>query len=137
MLLGFKQRFAGFVEEGSKTHTIRARRKVRPRVGEVCHCYYALRTKLCRLLGRWTCVKVQEIQITRLGAVRVEEELLDISELNALAWADGFRSRGRDRAWEEMFEYWTTADGRTAKPPELPFLGDIIHWQYKKGTNVR
>lgn len=34
MLLGFKKRFAPMVEDGSKTHTIRAKRKIRPRVGK-------------------------------------------------------------------------------------------------------
>ena len=58
MLLGFKRRFAPFVEEGSKTHTIRAKRKIAPKVGETCHCYVDPRQKTMRLLGRWTCVKV-------------------------------------------------------------------------------
>ncbi len=39
MLLGFQSRFEQFVAEGSKTHTIRAYRKRRPKVGEACHCY--------------------------------------------------------------------------------------------------
>ncbi len=63
--------------------------------------------------------------------------LLHTTERNALAWADGFRSRGQSGAWEEMWEYWTKPEGRTTDPPKLPFLGDIIHWKYKKGTNVR
>jgi hypothetical protein len=64
MLLGFKRRFAPFVEEGSKTHTIRAKRKIRPKVGEVCHCYVDPRQKSMRLLGRFPCVKVETIDIS-------------------------------------------------------------------------
>lgn len=38
MLLGFKKQFAAYVEEGSKTHTIRAPRAIRPKPGaEQCH----------------------------------------------------------------------------------------------------
>jgi hypothetical protein len=63
VLLGFKERFAPFVEEGSKTHTIRAKRKIRPRVGEICHCYANPRQKSMRLLGRFECIRVEDLRI--------------------------------------------------------------------------
>ena len=134
MLLGFKRRFAPFVEDGSKTHTIRALRKpskfgyaVRsPRVGEMCHCYVDPRQKTMRLLGRWPCVKIERITIasntpySRYG-IWINGNVLTEDERNLLAWRDGFRTCGhQEHAFEEMMEFW---EGR------LPFTGDIIHWK--------
>src|SRR5690348_14703111 len=98
MLLGFKARFAPFVEDGTKTHTIRATRKNPPRAGEICHCYTGLRQKGARLLGRWPCVKVEEILLEWLAIERgmtiiisIDGVELDQAEANALAYRDGFR----------------------------------------------
>jgi hypothetical protein len=121
MLLGFKRRFAPFVEDGSKTHTIRAIRKVAPKVGEMCHCYVDPRQKTMRLLGRWPCVKVEDIQITPHHQVYIDGQFLEKDECDALAWRDGFRSRGPDGAFAEMMEFWK---GR------LPFRGCVIHWKH-------
>jgi hypothetical protein len=129
MLLGFKRRFAPMVEDGSKTHTIRGERKITPRVGETCHCYVDPRQKTMRLLGRWQCVKVEEIAIEerhgRDTAVWIDGIALSHDERNALAWRDGFRGRGKTGAFEEMMEFWK---GR------LPFAGHVIHWQYKSAS---
>ncbi len=133
MLLGFKARFAPFIEDGSKTHTIRATRKVAPRVGEVCHCYTGLRQKGARLLGRWPCVKVQDIIIEWLAVefgmsilITIDGVELDDAEANALAFADGFRSRGVRDALGEMQSYWHRLHGADA----FPFHGQIIHWRH-------
>lgn len=128
MLLGFKRRFAPFVEDGSKTHTIRDRRKTRPKVGETCHCYVDPRQKTMRLLGRFRCVKVDEVTIAfepilETIVVRINGERLSLDECNGLGWRDGFRGRGLEGAFAEMLEFW---DGR------LPFEGDMIHWEYKR-----
>jgi len=127
MLLGFKRRFAPYVLDGSKTHTIRAIRKITPKVGEMCHCYVDPRQKTMKLLGRWPCVKVETIAF-RVAAGRnwpvlvwVGKEQLSCDECNALAWRDGFRDRGHNHALEEMLEFWK---GR------LPFDGYLIHWRY-------
>jgi hypothetical protein len=129
MLLGFKRRFAEFVEEGSKTHTIRAIRKRPPRVGEMCHCYVDPRQKTMRLLGRWRCVKVERIEIDACQEyhwtdveVTIDGVQLSRDECNSLAWRDGFRGRGRDQAFSEMVDFW---NGR------LPFVGNVIHWKYE------
>lgn len=136
MLLGFKRRFAPFVEDGSKTHTIRATRKNPPRVGDTCHCYVDPRQKSMRLLGRWKCVKVERIEIferessTNGVAVFVDGVGLDHDEKNALAWRDGFRSRGPNRAFQEMTEFWSAVHGKIGYP--LAFKGYIIHWRYEE-----
>ncbi len=152
MLLGFKPRFVPFVLDGSKTHTIRSERKYPPKVGEVCHCYTGLRQrgpiiqklasgevvrqKMARLLGRWPCVKVEEIQIRefRLNAhfgfqLFIEGLWLDVDERNAFAWRDGFRTRGRKHAFAEMCDYWITLHRNHGT---IDFAGQVIHWQYRK-----
>lgn len=121
MLLGFKRMFAPYVEEGSKTHTIRGERKRPPKVGETCHCYVDPRQKTMRLLGRWSCVKVEQIVITEGHNVFVDGQCFTHDERQALAWRDGFRQAGRDRAFELMMDFW---EGR------LPFRGTIIHWKW-------
>lgn len=128
MLLNFMPRFVPFILEGSKTHTIRATRAIRPKVGETCHCYTGLRRKGARLLGRWPCVKVEPIEIEMLPAVfldqagpvvRINGEALTGDECEALARRDGFSS------FTEMMKFW---DGR------LPFRGHVIHWRRHADT---
>lgn len=141
MLLGFQTRFVPMILAHTKRHTIRAKRKIAPRVGEICHCYTGLRQrgpiiqkfasgqvvrqKMTRLLGRWPCVNVQEIQIKGsfhayagfIGGVLIERQVLSQDECEALARSDGFET------FTEMMEFWR---GR------LPFRGDIIHWDPTK-----
>lgn len=133
MLLGFKARFAPFVEEGSKTHTIRAKRKVRPRVGETCHCYTGLRQKGARCLGRFQCVAVQRFMICRISidptieglAIYIDGAVLSNDERESFFWQDGFRLPGRSST-QQAFDFWAGVI--------LPFDGDIIHWKYLPGT---
>ncbi len=126
MLLGFKKQFVPFIESGTKTHTIRAKRKIAPKVGELCHCYTGLRQKGARLLGRWPCVRVEEIEIAGgwealsgefFGDVKINGDSLFEDERQQLAKRDGFES------FAVMMEFWR---GR------LPFLGDIIHWEFNR-----
>ena len=130
MLLGFKARFVPMVEDGSKTHTIRAKRKIRPRVGETCHCYTGLRRKGARLLGRWECVRVEDILVYERGdatmGVVIEGVELTPDEKNELAWRDGFRSNGKRRAFAEMAAYWLKLHAQKEGP--FVFEGVVIHW---------
>lgn len=137
MLLGFKRRFADFVEEGSKTHTIRKARVVAPRAGEICHCYVDPRQKTMRLLGRFPCVRVQEIEINWLAVKRrmsliITIEGVDLSpdEANLLAYRDGFRTYGHEAgiALGEMQDYWHTLHGANA----FPFVGHLINWEFRR-----
>lgn len=133
MLLGFKKRFIPFVEEGSKTHTIRAKLKRGSRqAGEICHCYTGLRQKGARLLGRWKCLKVEPILIfegrDHAVSVIIGDVELSADEKNALAWRDGFRGRGKEQAFSEMVDYWASLHPQAGP---LEFQGDLIHWQYE------
>lgn len=133
MLLGFKRRFAPYVEEGSKTHTIRAKRINLPKVGETCHCYVDPRQKTMRLLGRWPCSKVEPILIYvrgdgTLGIWLNGDVELSYSEQSALAWRDGFRSAGRRGALAEFTRFWI----QVHKLDQLSrgFEGHLIHWRW-------
>jgi hypothetical protein len=119
MLLGFKRRFAPMIQRGEKTHTIRGYRKIPPRIGEICHCYVDPRRKTMRLLGRWPCVKLQQISISEDAQIRIDGLPIEGDEKELLARRDGFSS------FEEMLRFW---EGR------LPFKGQIIHWQFSRST---
>lgn len=132
-LYNFQKRFVSFIEAGTKRHTIRAARKTTERPGNTVHLYTGLRQKGARLLGRFTCTKVEDIVIragrNRCGAcgvfhapgcapgeieVLIEGAALDRDEKELLARRDGFSH------FAEMMEFWT---GR------LPFHGQVIHWK--------
>jgi hypothetical protein len=130
----FQLQFCEPVETGRKTHTIRGKRKHRPKPGQTFYGYYAMRTKQCRKLVQSPITRVQDIVIEDSGRrfqqvmpiVRdmrvfgiyprmiVDGEVLADDEMDCLAVRDGFRS-----LWD-MMAFW---DGR------LPFNGDIIHWR--------
>lgn len=124
----FKKQFVPFVESGEKTHTIRAKRKNRPRPGQAFYAYYGMRTKQCRKLLQSTITRVQDIRISDhemvggdftalrgLPLVTVDGIELDRSELEQLAKRDGFRDAAH------FWNFWSDGD--------LPFRGDIIHWK--------
>ena len=122
-LLNYKQQFRPHIESGRKKHTIRAKRKRPIKKGETLHNYTGLRTKKASLINRVVCSDVEDITIQQGPNKRflpndfrvfVGENLLDKSECEALAYADGFDS------FADMMKFW---DGR------LPFNGDLIHWK--------
>jgi hypothetical protein len=133
MLLGFKRQFAPMVLDGSKTHTIRARRKIPARVGETCHCYVDPRQKSMQLLGRWECVRIEPIFIVPFPMPEGAAWHLDIwiagSELTPdeaveFAWRDGFRPVRRCDALISMGHWWAALKRIDA------FQGHLIHWKY-------
>lgn len=143
MLLNFQKQFVRFIEAGTKTHTIRATRKYPAKVGETLHLYTGLRArgkviqklasgevvreKAARLIGRYPCVKVEEIEIGEVrhgrsvGDVWISGAALQPDECEALARRDGFES------FVDMMKFW---DGR------LPFSGQIIHWKKEDKQHV-
>lgn len=129
MILGFKDRFVPFVEDGSKTHTIRAGE--RWRVGMRADLFARPRQKGMRLLFRAPVVRVQPIHIERLppfGPLRVTVEGVDLSpdELNSFFWRDGFRDEGFPAPAGQAALFWSEQlrDG--------PFVGQLIHWDYSR-----
>jgi len=142
MLLGMRRRFEPFVLDGSKTHTIRNKRKAprrRPEPGDLCNVYGDSRQKTMHLLGRWPCTRVEDIRIeAHFGPWRIplsvdiwiDGEQLSMSEVNRLCWVDGFRASDEENAWFDFAEYW----GKSSRIPKtagcLGFTGDLIHWDY-------
>jgi hypothetical protein len=114
-LYNFKERFAPFILDGRKRHTIRATRKVPDKVGNIAHCYTGLRTKSVRFLGKWPIVRIEPIEILPESKVIVDGQELSLDEREKLARLDGFQD------FTEMRAFW---NGR------LPFKGHIIHWQF-------
>ena len=141
MLLGFKRQFEPYVLDGSKTHTVRARRKIRPRVGQRCDCYGDVRQKTMHLLGRWPCVRVESIKIANASTIDllqgdcplrvwIEGSELSAREVELFFIRDGFRNHpDPDLHWAPVclaaaFWFDRLVDG--------PWEGDLIHWDYSK-----
>lgn len=102
----------------------------------ICDCYGDSRQKTMHLLGRFPCVKVEEITITLRDHRRIEICIagvqLTTDEARAFAWRDGFRPPGSSEydpkdALGEMMEFWIHEHGVDSKP----FIGDLIFWNPK------
>lgn len=151
MNLGFQAQFVPFVEDGSKTHTIRADK--RWKVGMRADLYAESRrrkvfdaegrqTAGMRLLFRAVVTKVEEIEIwySRGPQVAIDGIALFDSERDLLAWRDGFRHRTLAKptdtfsvvspatvgCFDLMMDFWAKTHNLAAKP----FHGQIIHWDY-------
>lgn len=145
MILGFKEQFVPFVEDGSKTHTIRAGE--RWKVGMRADLYARPRQKDMRLIFRDLVTKTDPIRIEHSGRVGFQlvkntsifiagNELKDF-ELDLFAWADGFREDcdinepyGVVGAFEQMVAFWESEHkfGRKVHC----FHGQVMHWDYEE-----
>jgi len=127
----FQKQFVEPVETGRKKHTIRGKRKNRPKPGQIFYGYYAMRTKQCRKLIQSVITRVQDITIEECerrveyqdGAhtffdyprITIDGEVLADDEMEALAQRDGFADLFA------MMQFW---------PAQVrPFHGDLIHWK--------
>lgn len=148
MMLGFKDRFVPMIEDGSKTHTIRA--GARWKVGMRADLYARPRQRDMRLLFRAVVTRVETIEVIPppmdwkcplcySGRIHCHEvwskvfiagDLLNSDEADGFAWRDGFRSFPKGHCHERhtsgsfglMMEYWRD---------QLPFSGQLIHWDYE------
>lgn len=127
--LNFKKEFAGAVEIGAKTQTIRRVRKTPIKVGDTLQLYTGQRTKECRKIGVGV---VREVSTVRLSADGVEDYVTPIWQLMMLppeetrhlteeefAKADGFKD------WPEMRDWFEGQYG-------LPFEGVLIRWKLEE-----
>lgn len=118
----FHKRFIPAIMDGTKRHTIRGKRKARPRVGQMFYAFTGMRTKSCQRLFESPIVRVQDIRLFVDGDGRAQVEidgvLLAEDELEALAKADGFK------CWRVMAHFWNGL---------YPFAGDLIHWKWPIG----
>lgn len=114
-LYNFKLRFVKPIQDGTKTHTIRAKRKHPQKVGELMYLYCGLRQKgAFRIIPPPPCTKVEDILLQRDGSIYVAEVKLSLDEMEQLARRDGFSDL------PEMMQFW---DGK------FPFSGDINYWR--------
>lgn len=141
--LNYQERFVPFVKDGSKPHTIRARRKHPIKAGDMLYHYTGMRTKHCQKIAEDKCLTVCSILITADGNVaifkkRIEVlpdtlmeliqnkcDLLSYRDCDRLAWQDGFRPEGSSfdnckGCFDVMLRWWRLTH-------QLPFLGDIIY----------
>ena len=119
-LLNFQKRFAPLVANGSKSQTIRAKRKdcKNPRPGQTLYCYSGLRTRNCVKLGEFICKSVEEIAITEEGIIFYQGRYPSTEESHQMAMNDGFRSFD---SWYELRCFFKDNHG-------LPFFGLLIKW---------
>lgn len=112
----FKERFVPLVKEGTKTQTIRAKRKrqqIKP--GDTVYLYYGMRTKHCMKIGEGICTEVLPVHFTNKGFF-CDGKLIETNETDAFAKADGFKNL------DDMYAWWKDV---------LPFEGELIKWKLK------
>jgi len=121
-LINFQARYAPAVLDGSKPHTIRARRSDgrNPQPGDTLRLYTGLRTKQVRLLRQEVCEYVVEVTILppmadRIPQVFLGDRLLTADQVNELARGDGFED------WRDFVAFFQDLYG-------LPFTGNLIGW---------
>jgi hypothetical protein len=119
-IVNFQRRFQDKILRRIKCHTIRAPRKRPIRVGDTMHLYTGLRLKRLPdgsspavLLGRFPCVRVEEIEIN-FGEVRIAGMALTPDECESLAYHDGFNN------FADMMSYWQHS--------VMPWRGQILYW---------
>ena len=123
MVLGFKRQFAPFVEDGTKTHTVRPGN--RWKVGMRADCWGDHRKPTTWLIGRFEVVKVDTIDITAGDSVplrvSINGERLQLWDVEALLWHDGFREPGQGSS-KQAAAFWRG---------KLPLHGQLIHWRHE------
>lgn len=121
----FQTRFVEPILGGIKDQTIRAPRKVPPKIGGVMHLFTGMRTKACKRIATVTCTEILKIDISPfyfrgyvwLGANDNATTLSSEPELQAFARRDGFSSS------EEMCDFWQASHGA------LLFRGEVYRWE--------
>lgn len=131
MLLGYKPRFVDPILIGTKVHTMRKPRKVKPKIGETLHMYTGLRTAHCKLITKKEkLISVQKAQVhikriklkgngyTYQCAIKVDGKRLSPVEGVELIKFDGFKST------LDFCEFWfANVKGNTIKETL-----DLYHW---------
>jgi len=117
MVIGFNKRFIKPILAKTKIHTIREDSHNRWKAGMKMHMATGVRTKEYSQFNEETCKSTQKIEIIRTSdylekmIVKVDDRTLTESEVQQLAWNDGF---------ENLADFWVWfAD---------EFKGKIIHW---------
>lgn len=146
----FQQRFVPFVLDGSKSQTVRTRRRHPAKAGSKLFLYYGLRTKWAKKLREETCSQACSIALVPGTGIILFDRLLTTEEMimaisnptspflplhrilstkerDEFAWKDGFRPDGTslkdcEGSYELMLRFWQQTH-------ELPWAGDVILWE--------
>lgn len=122
----FQPRFVAPILAGTKAQTIRGPRRRHARSGEQLQLYTGMRTKACKLIGRPTCLGIDEIRMEvfeRSPLVRTRRryetpvDIVGATELDAFARRDGFED------WLDMVAFW-----EEQHPEAQTFVGVLIRW---------
>lgn len=120
--LNFKKRFVLKIEDGSKRHTIRAKRKRAWKVGDDLALQYGSRYRPQRIFNA-RCIGVSDIRIHVSDEgyilITIDGESLDHTERDGFARADGFEDQ------YDMLRFWIDNHGIGR------FEGDVIYWDYE------
>jgi hypothetical protein len=86
----FQPQFVQMIQDGSKHHTIRRRRKRPTKPGEMLKLYTGMRTKNCKLIMEVMCTSVVPVQVLRGTGIILDGKLLSDVETVMFAARDGF-----------------------------------------------
>jgi hypothetical protein len=118
--LSFQVQFREMIEEGSKCHTVRRRRKknaIAP--GQLLRLYTGMRTKQCKLIKDAVCASVVPIAIfPEIGQIRLDGRLLPLNEMMHFAVRDGFAN------YMDFFKFFERYP-REVREREL----EVIYWR--------
>ncbi len=108
--------FRDKILSGAKRHTIRAKRKYPIKVGDRLYLWWKQRSQTDReKLGEANCIRTEEVTIyTKFVSIN-NQSIIDPSELDTFAIADGFDN------WLHMMQWFSDTHG-------LPFTGDLFEW---------
>jgi hypothetical protein len=148
-VMGFKRRFAPFVEDGSKKHSIREDKNHRWRPGVFVDAFVDPRQKtMRRLMPSTPCIYTEPLEMivvnqsvvaTERIALVIDGRRLDLSEADLFAWSDGFRhpavphfeaahadncySPDTSGCYAMMLQFWADLNRKVG------WQGKIIHWR--------
>lgn len=92
--LSFQNQFVPMIEDGTKHHTIRRKRKSPIKVGDVLYLYTGMRTKQCKLIKDVHCSSVVPVVIyPNLGRVVLDGRMLSLDDTLRFAVRDGFANQ--------------------------------------------
>ena len=114
----FQAQFVKLVEEGSKFHTIRRRRKNPTKPGQLLWLYTGMRTKKCKLIRESVCTSVVPVKIyPESGRVVLAGRMLSLNDTLRFAVRDGFANH------MDFFEFF-----RRYPPEVLENELEVIYW---------
>lgn len=153
----YNEQFVPMILDGSKTQTVRGRRKFPARIGDKLFHFHGLRTQHSQRLRENVCILTHSIVLSvELGIILYDrsvdscyfdmlrkdpitaqapfnKKMLSSDDRAKFAWMDGFRPPGTtamapgEVAWTLMLEFWKEENGLSE---ETGWIGDVIYWSH-------